>query len=182
MKEDVNMNAKFVKENIENVEEYVRVNVVAMKQAYYEFVNEEFLDLINSEDEIKKNVEKHKERLNNPNEESYIFYVDNKPVGIIRYGKCRRQTYNDKGEFYALYLLDEFKNKGYGRVLFNKGIKGLLNMGYSDMIVDCLEDNPTNGFYQYFGGKIIDTDDIKMLNQNLLENIYLFQSIDNIIK
>jgi hypothetical protein len=61
--------------------------------------------------------------------------------------------------------------------MFQSGIKELINKGYDKMILDCLKLNPTNNFYKHFGGKIIDTATVKMGEQELEENIYLYDNL-----
>ena len=46
--------------NENNIEEYVRTNAFAWKETYKGIVNDKFLDLINTEEEIQKTVEKQK--------------------------------------------------------------------------------------------------------------------------
>jgi GNAT superfamily N-acetyltransferase len=148
-----------------------------MKQAYKDIVNEEFLQEINSESEIQKMHDVHIKRIDDENDKSFILYVDDNPAGIFRVGSSRRDKYKDYGEFRAIYLLDEYKKKGYGKIMFQSGIKELIDMGYDKMILDCLKLNPTNNFYKHFGGKIIDTATVKMGEQELEENIYLYDNL-----
>jgi hypothetical protein len=42
-------------------------------------------------------------------------------------------------------------------------------MGYTKMIIGCLNNNPSNNFYKHLGGKFIKTRIFKKLN--LLENV-----------
>ncbi len=175
------MNYKIEKENENNSIDYIHVNVLAMKQTYKGIINDEFLDKINSEEEIQKMVKVHNNRINDKSDRSFILYVDEVPTGIIRVGSSRRDKYKECGEFRAIYLLDEYKKQGYGRLLFEYGIKELINMGYNSMIIDCLKDNPTNSFYQHFGGIIIETVVAKFDEQELEENIYLYNDIKAMI-
>ena len=40
------------------------------------------------------------------------------------------ENYQDCGELGAIYLLDEVKGKGYGRILFQKAVEELKKQGY----------------------------------------------------
>ena len=64
---------------------------------------------------------------------------------------------------------------GYGRKLIETGIKELKIMGYDQMIIGCLQSNPSNEFYKHMGGKLIKTRIFKKLK--LPENVYLFEKI-----
>ena len=129
------MNYIISKLNKYNVEDYVRVNSLAWKQSYKGIVDKNFLDLINTEEEIQKSIKK------------------------------------------CVNSLDEIKGKGFGKILYNKAIEKLKIMGYKDIIIACLKDNSSNEFYKHMGGKLVNTNLLKIYNQELIENIYLFENI-----
>lgn len=48
-------------------------------------------------------------------------------------------------------------------------------MGYNKMIIGCLAVNPSNGFYKYMGGILIDTASMILPNNQIVqENLYYF--------
>ena len=59
------MDYKIEKLNIENVEYYARVNALAWKQSYKGIVNDDFLELINTEPEIQKTIVNLREEFTN---------------------------------------------------------------------------------------------------------------------
>ena len=107
----------------------------------------------------------------------FILYIDNKAVGMLRIGSSRQKKYNNEGELRAIYLLDESKHKGFGRILFERALKELKEMGYNNIIIACLKDNPSNEFYKHMGGKLVDTNQFNIPNQQLEENVYYFENI-----
>ena len=50
-------------------------------------------------------------------------------------------------------------------------------MGYDKMIVGCLEENSSNNFYIHMGGVFVKKNPIKIGEQDLNENIYIFEEI-----
>ena len=55
-------------------------------------------------------------------------------------------------------------------------------MGYKDMIIGCLVDNPSNDFYKHVGGKLVDNSPLKLPNnQTLIENIYYYSNIKELL-
>ena len=70
------MDYKIEKLNIENVEYYARVNALAWKQSYKGIVNDDFLELINTEPEIQKTIVNLKEGLNDSSRRFLIKYND----------------------------------------------------------------------------------------------------------
>lgn len=162
--------------NINNVEAYARIDVLAWKQSYKGIIDDDYLELINTEDEIQKFINKLKNNLNNKSNNAFILKVDNKYGGILRIRKSKYDNYSDCGELGALYLLESIKGKGFGRILFEKAIKEFKNMGYNKMVNGCLESNPSNMFYKHMGGKYIEQNPILLPNgQELIENIYLYK-------
>ena len=157
--------------NYNNVEDYVRVNVLAWKQSYKGIVNDDFLNLINTEEEIQKIIDSVRKNL----KKGFILYVDGKPVGMCCIGSSRQDKYKDIGELQAIYLLDEVKNKGFGKILYNKAVEELKKMGYKSMVIGCLKENPSNEFYKHMGGELVDNIMYNSTNQQLEENIYHFK-------
>lgn len=89
--------------------------------------------------------------------------------------KAKYKKYVDYGELGALYLLDCVKGLVFGKILFKRAIKELKSMGYNKMIIGCLAVNPSNGFYKYMGGILIDTASMILLNNQIVqENLYYF--------
>ena len=168
------MDYKIEKLNIENVEYYARVNALAWKQSYKGIVNDDFLELINTEPEIQKTIANLKEGLNDSSRRFLIKYND-EYVGLIRVRKTKYDKYSECGELGALYLLDSVKGKGLGKILFNKAINELKNMNYNKMILGCLSENPSNEFYKHMCGKLVDTNPLILPNgQKLKENLYYY--------
>ena len=163
--------------NLSNVEDYAKVNALSWKESYKGIVNDEFLELVNTEDEINKNINRLKESLLDKDKKRFILKVDNEYVGVLCVRKSKYDKYQDYGEIGDLYLLNKVKHKGYGKILFNKAKQELIDMGYSNMINGCLKDNPSNEFYKHMGGILIDKDIFKIPNQDIIENIYIYKNI-----
>ncbi len=167
---------KYVIEKMDlyNVEYYARVNALAWLQSYKGIVDDKFLKLINTEEEIKKAVINLKSSLNDDSRRFLLKY-DNQYIGILRVRKTKYEKYSECGELGALYLLDNAKGKGFGKILFEKAIEELKNIGYKNMIIGCLRENPSNQFYKHMGGKLVGTNPIILPNgQKLLENLYYY--------
>lgn len=162
------------KMDLNNVEYYARVNALAWFQSYKGIVNDDFLKLINTEEEIQKAIINLKSGLNDESRR-FLLKSENQYVGILRVRKTKYENYSKCGELGALYLLDNSKGKGYGKVLFEKAINELKNMGYDKMIIGCLSKNPSNEFYKHMGGKFVATSPLTLPNgQELLENLYYY--------
>ena len=161
--------------SIDNVEYYARVNALAWKQSYKGIVNDDFLELINTEPEIQKTISNLKEGLNDSSRRFLLKYND-EYVGVLLVRKTKYDKYSECVELGALYLLDAVKGKGFGKILFNKAINELRDMKYDKMIIGCLSENPSNEFYKHMGGKFVDTNPLTLPNgQELMENLYYYE-------
>ncbi len=160
------------KMNKDNALDYAKVNALAWKESYKGIVKDDFLELINSEDEVNKARDNLIEKIDDGSRRFLIKY-NNEYVGILRVRITKYEKYNDYGELGALYLLNSAKKKGLGKILFERGINELKDMGYTKFIIGCLKDNPSNDFYVHMGAKLVGTNPFNLKNgQELLENIY----------
>jgi len=161
------------KRKVEDCKEISHVVTVAWNETYKGIVPDWFLEELKSnEDERTKNsIEKFDENNNN----QLVLEVDGKVVGFANFGKTDDEEYENCGEIFALYIIGEYKGKGYGRKLVNEAINELKKLGYNKMIIACLKGNPTNEFYKHIGGVYIKDGLYKRLS--LPENIYYFEHI-----
>lgn len=162
------------KMDLNNVEHYARVNALAWFQSYKGIVNNDFLKLINTEEEIQKAIISLKSGLKDDSRR-FLLKGDNYYIGILRTRKTKYEKYSQCGELGALYLLDSAKGNGFGKILFEKAIEELKDMGYKSMIIGCLAENSSNDFYKHMGGKLVDTNPLVLPNgQELLENLFYY--------
>lgn len=172
------MNYSIEELNLNNIRDYVEVNTKAWEETYKGIVNDEFLELINTKEEINNSIERIKKSLNNPFDKSFLLKVDNKYVGVLRVCKSRDDNYQNIGEIRVLYLLNEVKHLGYGKILFEKAEEEIKKMNFNSMIIGCLSDNTNaNSFYKHMGGVLESSRDFNISNQTLKENVYLFRDI-----
>ncbi len=170
------MNYSIEELNLNNIKDYVIVNAKAWQETYKGIVNDEFLELINTKEEINNSIVK--KSLNNPFDKSFLLKVDNNYVGVIRVCKSRDDNYQNIEEIRALYLLNNVKHQGFGKILFEKAKEEVKKMGFNSMIVGCLALNTNaNSFYKHMGGELVGSRDFTLPNQTLNENVYLFREI-----
>ena len=117
--------------NIDNVEYYARVNALAWKQSYKGIVNDDFLELINTEEEIQKAISNLQEGLND-NSRRFLLKNNDEYVGVLQVRKTKYDKFSEYGELGALYLFDNVKGKGFGKILLNKAINELKEMNYDN--------------------------------------------------
>ena len=85
----------------------------------------------------------------------YVAEVDNKIVGILHYSKCNDDKYKKYGQIGAIYVLKEYQGLGIGKNLFKIAVEGIIEFGYNSMVLECIKDNPSIGFYKKYDGNIV---------------------------
>jgi hypothetical protein len=55
-------------------------------------------------------------------------------------------------------------------------------MGYEKIFVEVLEENKTRFFYEYYGAKLVQTVQIKIVGKILNELIYVWEKVDDVIE
>lgn len=165
--------------SIDNAHEYAYVNSRAWLESYKGIVDDEYLEKINTEEGIETLTEKLKGYVINNPDKFFLLRVEGKPEGVLCVRKPKYEDYQDCGELGAIYLLNEVKGKGYGKILFEYAKEELKKMGYNKMVNGCIDGNPTNEFYKHMGGKLVKKIPfvIKDHEQELTENVYYYESI-----
>ena len=149
------------------------VITIAWNETYKGIIDDDILNNLYSNEEERAN--NSLKNFDTNEDEQLVLEVDNKVVGFANVGKPNDTTYNNCCELFAIYIISEYKGKGYGKKLFESCKGTLKEMGFDKMIIGCLEGNPSNEFYKHMGGKLIKTRIYKKLN--LPENVYLFEQI-----
>ena len=118
-------------------------------ETYRGIVDDEFID--NMSNNIEERIKIQTENFYDDNSYAYLLLKNNEIIGYVSVGKSRDDDYPLSGELFSLYLLKEYHGNGYGKLLFNYGLKKLKELGYDDFIIGCLDKNKTNDFYKYKG-------------------------------
>ena len=173
------MNYTIEKLSVDNAHEYAYVNSRAWLESYKGIIEDEFLEKINTGESINSLTEKLKGYLINDPDHFFLLRVDGKAEGILCVRKSKYEDYKDYGELGSIYLLNEVKGKGYGKVLFEYAKEELKKMGHNKMVNGCIKGNPTNEFYKHMGGKLVKQIPfiVKNSGQVLVENVYVYESI-----
>lgn len=130
--------------------QYTACHIACWRAAYQGILPDDYLKSMSAE--IEPRVRHLKETLSRPSE--YLFYyaaVGDKMVGRLVFGKSRDEDKPDAGEIHAIYLLEEYWDKGYGRKMMDYAISTLKRMGHGEIILWVLEDNRrARRFYEAF--------------------------------
>ncbi|HEY9153102.1 MAG TPA: GNAT family N-acetyltransferase, partial [Anaerolineales bacterium] len=77
---------------------------------------------------------------------------NNRIAGFAYFGEERENDPSYRGELYAIYLLADFQQQGMGCLLVRATVRGLFELGISNMLLWVLSANPARRFYEKLGG------------------------------
>ena len=130
--------------------ELVRIRDLAWKDAYYDVISNEIINLMN------KNIEESVKHLQDQIQENnrVLVAVDgDKIVGFVFYAKTHGEHY-DNAEIREIYVLPEFQNNGIGKQLFEEAVNNLEKLNYSSFIVTVPIYNKNIDFFVKMGSHL----------------------------
>jgi len=161
------------KRNLSDCASIAHVITISWNETYKGIVPDWFLEeLKNNESERAKNA---CDKFDANNNNYLVLEVNKEVVGFIWYGASQDEEYQNCGEIFALYIIGKYKGNGFGRKLVEEAEKELKLLGFNEMLIACLKENPTNEFYKHIGGEYVKDGVYKRLN--LPENIYYYKNI-----
>ena len=163
----------------EDIPQYQKLISKVWQETYPGIVNQQFLDNLSltEEQRIELNNMTYDENI----KDTLVLEVDNNIIGFVRYGTTDDILYPNTGEIFALYVLSKYKGQGYGKQLVQRAIQELLKLNHRNMIIGCISQNPSNEFYKHLGGILKSTRPFPKTGDNLVENIYYFEDIQNLL-
>ena len=133
----------------EDAYDYAVCKNKSWKSAYKGIVPEDFLNNLSDEEYTERNKQLF---ISSGDEEFYCVEQNNKIIGILSICKSRDEDKQNAGEIMAIYLLEEYWDKGYGRKMMNFAMKRLYELGFNEIIIWSFEANErANNFYKKFG-------------------------------
>ncbi len=159
---------------ISDAKEIALVHLKAWQESYHGIIDQSYLDSIDFEERLSLR----KSILLNPDELSIhlVAIVDNKLVGFCSAGHCPDFSDEARGEIYAIYLLEAYKNLGIGGLFMQKVSDLLTQTGLIPYKAWVLKDNQkARHFYEKYGGQLTDEKSEKIGQHTYKEICYIFQ-------
>lgn len=157
------------------------VHVDSWRETYRGILPQDFLESLSYE-----RLEKFwAQRLAGPQDPSKVYVLSpptQEVVGFVGVGPERGNLDAYDGELYAIYLLAEHHRKGWGKKLFMRGAAALYQEGYGSMALWVLKDNPTRGFYEHLGGKVVGEQIIEIGDKGYLGVAYAWEELQGVVK
>jgi Acetyltransferases, including N-acetylases of ribosomal proteins len=133
----------------EDAFEYAACHIASWRSAYNGIVPDEFLDSLSANDRaerMKKNMSERK---------AYAYYCaicEKEIVGVLIIGKSSDESKAGAGEISAIYLVQAFWGKGFGKEMMDYALDTLKRDGYDEAILWVLEENKrARRFYEKCG-------------------------------
>lgn len=130
------------------------VRITGWRQSYRGMMPDILLDNL----DIDADITRVQKALADPNNRSMRFVAekDGIVIGMAACGAARGQEDVERGEVYALYLLDEVKRTGAGTLMMRHMARALEQQGMRSLQLSVLEKNtPARAFYEKLGGKLV---------------------------
>ena len=127
----------------EDAYEYTSCFISCLQTAYKGIASDAFLKNLSAEKEQR--IEKFLKNLTNPDIETYCAIFENKMIGFLAIHK-------KDGEIWAVYLLEEFRSRGYGKELLEFAIGEFKCIGHKRITLWVFEkNNRARRFYEKNG-------------------------------
>ncbi len=124
----------------------------------------------------KRTVQGWENNLSSPNTVTFVVENnENKIIGFAGCGRNREDMTGFPGELYAIYVLKDSHQAGYGKALFQACLDYLQSNHLTPFVVWAFKDNSACRFYEKMGGKFIKTKP-SHTDPSVLENCYGFKN------
>ncbi|MDR2712349.1 MAG: GNAT family N-acetyltransferase [Clostridiales bacterium] len=135
----------------EEAYEYAACHIACWQSAYKGIMPDEYLD--NMPAKLEERTESCRQALSEPGDYGFFCAVyEGKMIGRLIICKSRDDDKPNAGEIAAIYLLEEFWDKGYGRQMMDYAIEMLITLGYQEFFIWVLEENRrARRFYEKYG-------------------------------
>ncbi len=103
-------------------------------------------------------------------------------IGFATAGLARTREINGRilgdGEIETLYVLDDWRDRGVGRMLVRNAAEYMVQGGCRSAFLWVLRDNPSRWFYQRLGGKPVLDAATRVAGKDLLQTAYVWDPIE----
>lgn len=155
-----------------------KVHVDSWKSTYRDIIPNDFLEKLSYDqrtDLWNQNISK---------EENYVFVAVNSDGEIIGFADCGKRESNNvdnSGDLTSIYLLEEYQEKGIGKQLLKQLFLKFEELSFNRVFVEVLEDNKTRYFYEYYGAKLIKTEEILIGGVHLNLLTYEWKNLNEVL-
>ncbi len=111
--------------------------------------------------------------------------VGTRIIGFVTAGSSRAREISGRsvadGEIETLYVLDDWRDRGVGRMLMHAAAEHLIENACRSAFLWVLRDNPSRWFYQRLGGRQTLDAMIRVAGKDLIQTAYLWDPIEQLL-
>lgn len=159
---------------IDDCQEIASVHVKAWQESYAGIVSPQYLKNISFDERLKL-----REKIlteNNPDCIHLVAVVDNTIIGFCDAGPSFIASEQYRGEIYAIYLLEKYKNLGIGSKLIKSAHAHLVQQNLVPYITSVLKKNESaRKFYKKNGGHLFNEEIVDIGDECYPESVYIFE-------
>ncbi len=137
---------------VEDAAGIARVHVDTWRTSYGGIVPAEHLAKM----DYAERTQRWRARLSDANDPAFTFVAETDAGEIVGFAVGMPERENDPvyhGELGGLYLLQAYQRQGIGRRLVIEVVRRLRDLGFTNLLIWALAENPACGFYAALGGK-----------------------------
>lgn len=140
---------KIIRATVDRAENVGFVHAMSWQRAYQGIVPQEYLAKITPE----RRADMYRKTLASSQDEYYLAFLDEQPMGMLVLGISRDADASESvGEIYAIYLLADYWDQGYGKQLMNFALSRLKELSYRTVTLWVMEkNNRARRFYERYG-------------------------------
>jgi len=117
---------------LEDAYNYTDCFIACLQTAYKGIVSDDFLNNLSVEKEQR--AEKFRKSLTNPEIDVYCVTFEKEMIGFLT-------THKIDSEIWSIYLLEEFRGKGHGKVMLDFALESLQHIGHKKITLWVFEEN-----------------------------------------
>lgn len=165
----------------EDAESIARVHVKSWKSTYQDLIEEQDMESIQLHHRITLWETVLQKSIN-----GQIVLVaedeENNVLGFISGGKERTKRFGYDGEIYAIYVLEEYHNKGIGKELMQSFVQYMKENEYQTLLVWVLTQNKHKSFYERYGAAPVEAEQVTIGTGTYEETAYGWSNMGELAK
>jgi len=120
-----------------------------------------------------------------PEQRHVVFVAEDQAGRVVGFSSAGREPSGDpvyNAELYAIYILEEYQRRGLGSRLMHAAVDGLVQTGYTTMLLWVVADNVgSRRFYEMLGGRVIREKPIEIFGVTVAEVSYGWDDLATLV-
>lgn len=168
---------------IEDAPEIAHIHIQTWLTTYRGIIPDSYLDALPAREEERRAY--WEDQLSVVRENQFLYVAQDEEAerlaGFVVGGPTRYPDLPYTGELYAIYILQEYQQRGLGRLLTQALAGDLLEAGMAEMLLWVLEKNlASRRFYEILGGKYVKSNTFEVDGTTIAECAYAWNDLSQL--